>query len=157
ALRMDVMLGAAAEALPEIESRLARIRDWWARAQQGEDVSEAPDVDFLGICLIGGLDVLKSVYLAHEEWQKSLNLIAEQIAVKEARGASEHELARDRFNRYGPLLRLGRLAEAQQELERCLEVFERAGDRGACGSCLSALADVFDEKGDSLQAARLER
>jgi tetratricopeptide (TPR) repeat protein len=86
-----------------------------------------------------------------------LERIGEIIAVKHARGASEHEIARDRFNRYAPLLRLGRPGEAQRELEHCLEVFENAEDAHNRAKALSALADVFDKRGDLPQAVALER
>ena len=39
-------------------------------------------------------------------------------AVKQARGESEHELMRTRFNKNGPLLRLGRLRRRRHCLRR---------------------------------------
>jgi tetratricopeptide (TPR) repeat protein len=154
ALRVDVQLGRAEEALPEVESRLARIRAWWERSQRGEAVPEAPDPAYLGHVFGGALDIAQGSHRALEQWQAALDRIAEIIAVNRVRGESEHEMARDRFNRYAPLVRLGQLDEAQRELEYCLEVFEAAGERA---KVLSGLAQVFDKKGDLGQAIALQR
>jgi len=157
ALRIDVMRGRAAEALPEIETRLARIRSWWEQVHGGEAVPESPDAEFLGRAFTGALDIAYHAHLALEQWEAALERIGEIIAVDQARGDSEHAIARHRFNRYSPLLRLGRVGEAQRELEHCLEVDQRAGDEAGRASDLSALADVFDEKRDLGQAIALER
>ena len=62
-----------------------------------------------------------------------------------------------RFNRYGPLLRLGRLDEAERLLESCLAVFRGVGDLTGEAKALSALADLWNEQEDSEQAAGLAR
>jgi tetratricopeptide (TPR) repeat protein len=157
ALRIDVLRGRAAAALPEIDSRLGRLRAWWEATRRGESVPEAPDAEVLGRALISALDIANDAHMALEQWQPALDRRDEKTAVKRARGASEHDLAIDRFNRYFPLLRLGRLAEAQQELEHCLEGFERAGDEAGRARVLGALADLSDKKGDRHQAAALAR
>ncbi len=72
-------------------------------------------------------------------------------------GEGEHELACTRFNRYFPLLRLGRLGEAQQVLEDCLAVFRRVDDLTNQKKALSALADLWNRRGDITQAVALER
>ena len=61
ALRIDVMQGEAETALPEVESRLDRVRDWWQRSQAGESVAEAPDRTYLGRALVGGLDITNTI------------------------------------------------------------------------------------------------
>jgi len=157
ALRIDVMQGRAAGALPEIDSRLARIRAWWERTRRGESLPEAPDAEFLGRAFISALDIGWNAHFALEHWEPALERIGESIAAKRARGASEHEIARGRYNRCGPLLSLGRLDEAQRELEQCLEVFQTAGDTANRSKTLSALADLFNRKGDLQQAIGLER
>jgi|GEM_PF-3962175 len=72
-------------------------------------------------------------------------------------GEGEHALARNRFNRYGPLLSLGRLVEAEQILESCLAVFRGVVDLSMEASVLSALGDLWYRRGDLEQAAGLER
>ena len=84
-------------------------------------------------------------------------MLTESEETERALGEGEHELARTRFNRYGPLLRLGRLEEAQRVLESCLAVFRGAGDLPSESKAISALADLWAEREDPKQAAGLER
>ncbi|HEX5718536.1 MAG TPA: hypothetical protein VF179_20405, partial [Thermoanaerobaculia bacterium] len=107
--------------------------------------------------MIGALNIAAQAHLALEHWEPALDRIGEMSAVKRARGASEHEIAIDRFNRYHPLLALGRLAEAQRELEYCLEVFGAAEDHAGRGRVLSGLADLSAMKGDLAHAVALQR
>jgi tetratricopeptide (TPR) repeat protein len=157
ALRVDVMQGGAEQALPEIESRLQEIRAWWRRHRAGELVPEAPDPAFLARVLIGGLNVAEEASRALERWEACLGALTESEETERALGEGEHELARTRFNRYGPLLSLGRLEEAQPVLENCLAVFRGAGDLPNEAKALSALAYLWDERDDPEQAAGLAR
>ncbi len=68
-------------------------------------------------------------------------LLDELESVDSDMGQGEHERARSRFNRHGPLLQLGRLLEAQSLLEDCLAVFRRYDDVTLQARTLSALAD----------------
>ncbi len=151
------MQGGAETALPEIESRLQEVRAWWQRHRAGEPVPEAPDPALLARALISGLDIARAANLALERWEACLGVLTESEETMRALGEGEHTLARTRFNRYGPLLRLGRLEEAQRVLESCLVVFRGAGDLPNESKALSALADLWDERGDPEQAAGLER
>lgn len=157
ALRIDVKQGGAETALPEVESRLQEVRAWWWRHRAGEPVPEAPDPVVLARLLIASLDIAEDVSRASERWEACLDLLTEIEGIEQASGEGEHELARTRFNRYGPLLRLGRLEESRRVLEGCLAVFRRAGDLAMESKALSALADLWDERGDFEQAAGLER
>jgi tetratricopeptide (TPR) repeat protein len=109
ALRIDVMQGRAETALPEIESRIQEIRAWWQRHRAGEPIPEAPDLTFLARVLIGGLSIAYKANDALERWEACLGVLTESEGTQRALGEREHDLARTRFNRYGPLLRLGRL------------------------------------------------
>ncbi|MBV7333852.1 tetratricopeptide repeat protein [Chloroflexi bacterium TSY] len=155
ALRIDVMQGQAQEALPAIESHLDEIRGWWQATLQGQQVADAPDREYLARALISALDIARSANLRLEAWQACLDLLTENEEVERALGQSEHELARTRFNRYGPLLRLGRLDEAQQVLEGCLATFREADDLVAQATTLSALASLWNQLGDVAQAVTL--
>jgi tetratricopeptide (TPR) repeat protein len=157
ALRVDVYQGRAEEALPAIEAKLGLVRGWWASRQQGEPFPEAPDDEVLARALVGALDIAREANLRLERWQSCLDLIVEIEEVKRALGESEHEVARTRFNRHGPLMRLGKLAEAKAVLEDCLDVDRRAGDVSGEAADLSALADVWNALGDRDQAIALER
>ncbi len=61
-------------------------------------------------------------------WQDALDLNAENIASERERGAPATDIARARFNDYGPLLRLGRTEEALALLLECRQVFQDAHD-----------------------------
>jgi len=157
ALRVDVMQGEAERALPEIESRLQEVRAWWRRQRAGEPVPEAPDLVFLARVLIGGLDIAGQANQTLARWEACLGVLSEIEETQRALGEGEHGLARTRFNRYFPLLWLGRLDEAQRVLESCLAVFRRVSDLPAEAATLSALADLWDKRGDRVQATGLER
>jgi tetratricopeptide (TPR) repeat protein len=157
ALSVDISLNQAAEALPEIESRLKRIRDWWERARRGEDVPEAPDREALGRTLIGALGIAADAHLALEQWELALDCIGKSIDIKRARGAPEHDIAESNTDRSLPLCRLGRLDEAQKELDACLKLFTETGNQLNRARALSALAEVYEAKGDPDQAIGLAR
>jgi tetratricopeptide (TPR) repeat protein len=153
AFRIDVMQGKAEEALPEIGARLKRVRTWY----KAEEAPEASDRDFLERVLIGGLNIAYHAHLSQENWQECLNLLEETEEVERARGAGEHEIARTRFNRYFPLIRLQKLTEAKETVEGCLEVYKRWDDLTGQSKALYALSDIWDELGDLRHAIELAR
>jgi tetratricopeptide (TPR) repeat protein len=157
ALHIDVMQDRAGEALPQIEERLEAVRGWWRRHRAGEEVPEAPEPVFLGRVMVGALDIARQANRVLERWQSCLDLLAETEETKRAQGASQHELARTRFNRSDPLRRLGQLAEAKQVVEVCLEVFREVDSLPEQASALGALAVIWDALGDLNQAVALER
>ena len=103
------------------------------------------------------LDTGRYAALQLERWEDALAFNAEILESKEHRGASAFEIARNRFNDYGPLLRLGRIAEARSLLLDCREIYEREHNTQELGMVLSALADVEDEAGHGQDAIDLER
>jgi tetratricopeptide (TPR) repeat protein len=157
ALRIDVMQGGAEHALPEIERRLVEVRRWWLRQRSGEAVAEAPDAVLLGRALVAALDVADDANRALERWPECLDLLEEIEAAKRSLGEGKYELAITRFNRYAPLLGLGRLDEAQRLLESCLQVFHELDDLPQQAQVLSALANLWNERGDYVQAVALGR
>jgi len=157
ALRVDVMRGKAERALPEIESRLHEVQAWWEWHRAGEPVPEAPDTVPLARTLIGSLDIARQAYVALERWEAALRLAIQHEEILGALGEVEHELALARLNQHGPLLRLGRLDEAQSVIESCLEAFRHVGDLPNEAKALSALADLWNWREDCEQAAGLER
>jgi hypothetical protein len=92
-----------------------------------------------------------------QRWEDALALNAELLESKERRSAPALETARYRFNDYGPLLRLGRLAEARSLLLDCREIYEREQNTPGLGKVLTALADVEDEAGRGQEAIGLQR
>jgi tetratricopeptide (TPR) repeat protein len=156
-LRIDVLQGRAAEALPAIEEKLAELRAWWAQRKRGEPVPETPDDEDLARTLVGGLDVARHANLALERWQPCLDLLGEMEQVQHTVGTGEHESAGTRFNRYYPLRKLGKLDEARAVLEGCLKIYRRVGDVTEEARAISALANVWNALGDPRQALMLAR
>ncbi|ETX04231.1 MAG: hypothetical protein ETSY2_29940 [Candidatus Entotheonella gemina] len=155
--RIDVSQGAAERVLADIDARLCEVRDWWQQYRDGQTVPEAPEPVFLGRVLIGGLDIAGEANRQLNQWQACLDLLAEAEQIKRELGEGRYELTRTRFNQYYPLLRLGRLDDAQRILEQGLDVFREAGELTSQATALSALADVWNQRGDTNQAIALDR
>ena len=103
------------------------------------------------------LGVGRSAALALKEWETALELNRHILTSTQQRGAGPHELARTRFNDSAPLIRLGRLDEADQVLQDCQQVFEAAADTRALGTVLGTRADLEDERGRADQAVSFSR
>lgn len=88
---------------------------------------------------------------------EALALNAETLKWTAGRGANDLELARTRFNDYGPLLSLGRLDECRALLQGCRAVFEREHDLGQLGNVYGALSDLQDKTGDRSGAIGFEQ
>jgi tetratricopeptide (TPR) repeat protein/NAD(P)-dependent dehydrogenase (short-subunit alcohol dehydrogenase family) len=157
ALRIDVLLGGAKDALPDIQSRLDLIRHWWQRTLGGETVAEAPDRVFLGRGMVSALDIAEDASRSLRRWEACLDLLKETESAKRALGENEFELARTRLNQCEPLIGLGRLDEAQRVLEGCLPVYRSAGAAASEARCLSALGNVWDKRNEPSQAIALAR
>jgi tetratricopeptide (TPR) repeat protein len=90
-------------------------------------------------------------------WQQCLDLNADIAASRRERGAGAHERTRTRFNDAGPLIRLGRLAEAGRLLRDCQRVFEEYRDIPMLAMVLSTRAELEAALGHRDAAADLER
>jgi hypothetical protein len=95
--------------------------------------------------------------LATRQWARCLELNAEAVASKRQRGAGVHEVTRFRFNDAGPLIGLGRLAEAGRLLAECQQVFADHADTTRLARVLGTRADLEDELGHRRAAADLAR
>jgi hypothetical protein len=89
-------------------------------------------------------------------WDEALRLNEAVLRSRIGRGAGELELARTRFNDYGPLLRLRSFAEVRKLLEACRRTFERERDWPNLGKTFGALADLENEEAHPAEAARFE-
>ena len=105
----------------------------------------------------GILDVGREAALQLAEWQQALELSAEIIHITENRGAGDLEVARTRFNDYGPLLRLARFDDARGLLLRCRDVFEQENAAAELGIVFSGLADLEDKLGHNEAARSFEQ
>jgi tetratricopeptide (TPR) repeat protein len=156
ALRIDTMQGQVAAALPEVETRLVRIQEWWQQHCSGKPVPEAPNPVFLARALLSALDIAKDCYLARTDWPAALRCLDDTLKAKRALGRPVEEIARTRANRATVLMRMpGRMDEAKAELEACLTLFE--SDPAMSAMVLSSLAAVFNRQGDIRQAIIQER
>jgi hypothetical protein len=103
------------------------------------------------------LDTGHTSAMALGEWQECLDLNAEVTASQRQRGAGLHELTRTRFNDTFPLIRLGRLGEADGLLRECQQVFEDHHDTTMLAMVLSNRAVLEDVSGRAGAAADLAR
>jgi hypothetical protein len=71
-------------------------------------------------------------------WAQALDLNDEVFTTQRRRGANPYETANTRFGTYGPLVRLGRLTEADQLLHDCQDAFDTAGDITMLGKVYGA-------------------
>ena len=79
------MQGQAAEALPQVEARLAQVEAWWQQHRSGQTVPEAPDAEFLARALISALDIATDAPLrARQDWEPALRRIDAILEVKRA-------------------------------------------------------------------------
>lgn len=155
ALRIDIMQGQVATALPEIETRLARVDSWWQRHRSGQPVPEAPDAEFLARAFISALDIARQAHFAQEDWPSALRRIDATLEVERALQRPAEDLAVARMNRANVLGCLRRFGEAKAELEACLTLFEN--DPAMSAKVLGSLAGLFDEQGDLVQAIAQQR
>jgi tetratricopeptide (TPR) repeat protein len=92
-----------------------------------------------------------------EDWLGALAHNRRILDSLTARKAGGHERAWVAFNLCTPLLRLGRLEEAQDTLSNCYQVFNRTRDARALGAVFSALADLDSVRGGAEEASEIER
>ena len=103
------------------------------------------------------LNAGRTATIALGRWEEALDLDAQILDSLTRRGASRHEIASARLNGYGPLLRLGRLAEAERLLLDCQASFEAYGDIPGIARVLTARAGLEHQRGDAALAADLQR
>jgi hypothetical protein len=83
ALRLDIMRGQAAQALPQVEARLAQVEAWWQQRHSGQRVPETPNPEVLARALISALDVAREAHFAQEDWEPALRRIDAKLKVKQ--------------------------------------------------------------------------
>ena len=149
-LQILSFMGRSEQVLAEVQQLRDHMATLPATSQQPETVTT---FDVRELLLDAGRRAARSL----GRWQEALELNAGQLASQTTRGAPQTEIARARFNDYGPLLQLGRLDQAIELLMHCRQVFEGADDIGMLGKVLSALANAEDNRGHRDVATGLER
>jgi tetratricopeptide (TPR) repeat protein len=155
ALRIDIMQGNVAVALPQVEARLAQAETWWRRRRSGERVPDAPDAESLARVLLSALNIATEADFAQEDWGSALRRLDSTLEIMRALQRSEVAVAGSRINRANVLGRMGRFGEAKAELEECIQLFQNNPVNRA--SALSSLASLLDWEGDVAQAITQER
>jgi tetratricopeptide (TPR) repeat protein len=156
ALRIEIMQGQVAAALPEVEKRLLRIQECWQQHRSGKPVPEASEPESLARALLYALGIAGECHLARNDLHAALRCVDDTLEAERALGRPEEQIARARVDRANVLLQMpGRIDEAKAELEACLTLFE--GDPAMSAAVLSSLADVFNRQGDIRQAIIQER
>ena len=155
ALRIDILQGGAEQALPQVEARLAQVEVWSQRQRAGQRVPEAPDPELLARALISTLNIAMQAHFALKDWEPALRRVDAILEVERALERPAEDIATTRMNRANVLTRMGRYAEAQAELEDCLQVFQN--DPANRAGVLGSLAALFNKQGDIAQAITQER
>ncbi len=156
ALRIDIMQGKVDAALPEIETRLGQVTQWWQAHRAGQAVPEAPDAESLARAYISALDIAKDAAVAREDWPSALGRLDTILEVERALQRPAENMAGTRMNRASVLMELpGRFGEARAEIEACLPLFQNHLANRA--KVLSSLADLFNQQDDFSQAITQER
>lgn len=156
ALRFEVRYGGdIAAAGSALEACLDELRRAWKIEPRPaiEGTSSAPSSD----AFEAALDLALEIDLAGESWHSALERLDEIEKVKRERGAQDHALSLVRCRRYQPLMGLGELDEAGRVLESALRVFREVKDGPAEVGTLSRVADLWDERGDAVQAVAAAR
>ena len=91
------------------------------------------------------------------EWQQCLDLNAAILVGMQARGAGAHEIIRFRYNDAGPLMRLGRLADAERILLETQQAYEDQNDIAGLQRVLTSRAILEGRRGRRQQALELQR
>jgi len=155
-LRIDIMQGKMATALPEVEARLAQAEAWWKQHRSGQPVPEAPNVEFLARVYIAALNIASQADLVRKDWKSTLGRLDTILDVECALRRPAEDIAATRMNRANVLMELqGRFAEAKAELEDCLRLSQ--GNPVASARVLGCLADLFNKQGDVSQAITQQR
>jgi len=156
ALRIDVMQGKVVQAMPEIESRLEQVAQWWRAHRAGQIVPEAPNSELLARAYISALDIAKDADVVRKDWPSALRRVDAILHAKRELKRAAGDIASTRMNRANLLAKLpGHVAEAKAELEICLAALRDDPARSA--RVLGSLASLYDDQGDRTQAVALQR
>jgi len=143
------MMGRAGQVLDEVLELRERMRS--LPAASGNEA--VPPWDVRESLLRAGRDSA----LRLRRFDMALDLNAAIMSSQRDRDAPALVIARDRFNDYGPLIRLGRMDEALSLLRGCRKVFEEAAENRLLGYTLGALAELEARQGHGDVAIRLQR
>jgi tetratricopeptide (TPR) repeat protein len=154
-LRIDIMQGQTAQALPHVEACLTQLEEWLQEHRSGTPVPGNPTLAFLIRVYAKALGLAFEAHVAEKDWAAALHHIDALIKVEREHKYSAEDIADARKGRADVLGRLSHFAEAQAELEDCLQVFQH--DPVGIATTLDSSAYLFAQQGDIAQAIRQER
>ena len=96
----------------------------------------------------GVLDAGRGAAKGAQKWEEALELNAERVEIKKSRGATELELAQNRFSDTDPLRALKRHHEALEMILECKEIYEREKYIPGLGRVFAALANLEGDLGN---------
>jgi tetratricopeptide (TPR) repeat protein len=146
-LQLQNELGRYSEVLEAVERLRKQMR---GMPLSGEAEEGANPWNVREVILDTGRDAARGL----ERWEEALAFNQENVEATEARGATDLEIARTRFNDYVLLLRLGRYSDARQLLLECRQRFEEGSYTAGLGAVLGALADLEDKLGRHSESIR---
>ncbi len=139
------------------EDVLAEVKRLW---QGSRELSEATDAAEASTPWNVREALLQTGMVAAERLEQAetaLHFEREIWRSLEQRGADPLQLAHSRFNRYGVLLRLGRLDEAREVLESCRRAFAAADEIANLGKVFTGLADLESREGRDPRAVKFQQ
>jgi hypothetical protein len=150
ALRLQILnaQGHSQEVLDEVTRLWARAEDLPSDGATQGGMDPFVVREFL-------LDAGREAATALRQWQIALDFNAAQLESKQARGATDREMAWSAFNDYGSLLGLGRLGEAHELLRVCRLVNEANDDMIPLARTIGAQAELENQLGHPDAAARI--
>ncbi|MCP3713190.1 hypothetical protein M3I54_41090 [Paraburkholderia sp. CNPSo 3274] len=168
-LAQKAQYGEVLTHLPELRRRmiaagkpgpLEAMLDWNVRNVIFDTASDAAS-QYGRACLAAamsheGTQALDWETRARAAWRASLKYNGKARAAHRRRGALPLELARNRFNDNGPLIDLGRYAEAYAMLLECKNVFESENAFAELGDLYSALGTLEQKRKHMKQAREFE-
>ncbi len=152
-LQIVVLQGRPEQVLADLQPLLDRMAILPDRS--GPD--DAPETVIPWNARESTLDVGHGAAVALERWEQALTYNAAIHTSQTQRNAGPHARARTRFNDYGPLIRLGRLDEADRLLRDCQQAFTDHNDIPMLSMVFGARASLEDAQGRPSLAAELER
>lgn len=152
ARRLQVLnaMGRWAEVLEQVEALLPQLR---TQPESGPAEEAVHPWNVRESLLNAGQTAAK--YL--NKWEDALTFNAEILRFKGERGADALELAKTRYNDYGPLLNLNRYDDCRAVLEDCRKVIDKARDYELLGKVYTALAELEDQLGHLPPAIEFEQ
>lgn len=153
--RIEILQGKASEVVPFYDKMLGQIATEWQKQRKRRWVNVPGVMETSSNVYVDALDVAVLLNIKRGEWQTALMHAETLIATQRELGRTRQEITCNRLNRAIILLEMNKFAEAQQELEYCLQSFESGSAEHIC--VLNEFSLLFDRVGDIDQSITMVR